>query len=230
MISAQDLSIGYGKALLEHIDFDVEQGECIMLCGANGSGKSTLLKTIAGICKPIKGNISVLGDVAMVPTRIPKVKGFTLKDFVRMSCFSFSDWSGRIGPTFEKRINDVLSILKIDFLANKDIATLSDGEFQKGCIATALVRQPKVIILDEPTAFLDIENRVSILETLHEIASNAGSDVIFSTHDLHEGIRSCDRVLSIGWDGKVRMSSKEMLDKIETVKKGFKNKNIIFED
>jgi iron complex transport system ATP-binding protein len=230
MITAQDLSIGYDTPLLEHIDFDVEQGECIMLCGANGSGKSTILKTIAGVCKPIKGNIFVQGEMAMVPTRIPKVKGFTLKDFVKMSCFAFSDWSGRIGPEFEKRMDNVLSTLNIDMLADKDISSLSDGEFQKGCIATALVRKANVIILDEPTAFLDIENRVTILETLHKIASDTGSAVIFSTHDLHEGIRSCDKVLSIGFDGKVRMSSEEMFDKIETVKKGFKNKSIIFED
>jgi len=230
MIKARNLSIGYDAPLLEHVDFEIHEGECIMLCGANGSGKSTLLKTIAGMSKPLGGDLTVAGESVMVPTHIPKVKGFTLRDFIKMSCFSFSDWTGRLGKEAERNMNEAIGLMGIGALTSKDISTLSDGEFQKGCIATALVRKANVIMLDEPTAFLDVENRIMVLETIRNISSGSGTTVIFSSHDLHEGVKFCDKALSIGFDGKVRISSNEMADKIETVKSGFRNKNIIFED
>ena len=170
LISVKDLNIGYdGKSLCSGISFDICKGDCIMLCGANGSGKTTLMKTIAGSYRgrsldvnsgetTNKRSAKMDGQIEciMIPARIPKVAGFTLKEFVRVSCFSKSDLYGKLSPSEETALNQAIDDLGLDHLADRDISTLSDGEFQKVGIASALVRKADIIMLDEPTAFLEI--------------------------------------------------------------------------
>lgn len=256
VLKVNHLSIGRKRELLGDISFSVNSGECILLSGANGSGKSTLLLTLAGMLPPLKGTIQpeVIGEmtridkdgiqmadsmnnrrddtalIVMIPTRIPKVKGFTLREFVRTTCFEQSDWLGRLGKDSEEDIEKSLNRLGIIDLADKCIDTLSDGEFQKGCIAAGLVRKAPVILLDEPTAFLDAENRISVLSTIRDIALETGCAVLFSSHDVQDGAKVCSRVLTIGSDRQVRMSGKSAEEKYSCIKTGFKNKNLIFAD
>ncbi|MBP5235291.1 MAG: ABC transporter ATP-binding protein, partial [Bacteroidales bacterium] len=155
----KDLNIGHrGKTLVSGISFETEPGEFILLCGPNGSGKSTLLRALAG------------KDAIMVPTGVPKVKGFTLREFIATTLYSESDWRGRISPAMASDISKSLECLGISSLADRDISTLSDGEFQKGCIASALSRHAKTLLLDEPTSFLDVDNKSLILQALRDIA------------------------------------------------------------
>lgn len=203
LLKVRGMAIGHdGKIFYRDVSFDVRKGDCIMLCGANGSGKTTLLRAIAGM-KARSGKGS--NGIVMIPSRIPKVKGFTLRDFVRISCYSQSDLGGRLAPEDEAAIGNALSRLCLDNLAGRDISTLSDGEFQKAAIASALVRRAPVILLDEPTAFLDAENRIAVMGTLKEICGMPGRPaVIFSTHDLAEGLAVCGKVLALGADGIFR--------------------------
>lgn len=198
----RDMVIGHeGKVLCSGISFDICEGDCIMLCGANGSGKTTLMKALAGM--------TAQGDIMMIPARIPKVAGFTLREFVRIGCFSRSDMSGRLSEELESSLESALSTLNLSHLADRDISTMSDGEFQKAGLASALVRKASVILLDEPTAFLDAENRICVLGTLRELCDQATTPrpaVIFSTHDLHDGLKVCTKVLSFGADGRFRCS------------------------
>ena len=200
LIHIDNMTIGHGKrALYEKVTFDIHAGDCIMLCGANGSGKTTLLKAIAGMgtegCK-----------VTMIPSRIPKVKGFSVKDFVKVSCFRQTDMSGRLSDQDKASLDQALAGLGITELQDRDISTLSDGEFQKACIAAALVQHAGIILLDEPTAFLDAENKISVLKTLKRLCEKEnGASVIFSTHDLHEGLKACNRVIALGADGVFRI-------------------------
>ena len=144
ILSVRDLTIGHeGRPLCSGITFDICHGDCIMLCGANGSGKTTLMKVLAG------------PECIMIPARIPKVAGFTLREFVRVSCFSKSDLYGKLSPAEEAALDKAIATLGLTHLADRDISTLSDGEFQKAGIASALVRKADIIMLDEPTAFLD---------------------------------------------------------------------------
>ena len=165
-------NIAYGdKLLCDGIDVGVKSGDCILLCGANGSGKSTLLRTLA------KENPAL---VSMIPTGIPKVKGFDMHEFIRLGC----DEGGRgNSKDSEKRMAAVLRQLGLEKLQHRDISTLSDGEFQKACIAIALCSGKEILLLDEPTAFLDPGNRTMILSCLREICS-AGQAVVFSSHDI----------------------------------------------
>ena len=204
LIHIEGMTIGHGKKVLyENIAFDIHEGDCIMLCGANGSGKTTLLKAI-----------TTLNDagcrVTMIPSRIPKIKGFTVKDFVKVSCFRQTDMSGKLSDHDANAMENALERLGIAHMKDRDISTLSDGEFQKACIATSLVQHARVILLDEPTAFLDVENKASVLQALKTLCLGENSPaVIFSTHDLHEGLKACNRVIALGADGIFRIAESE---------------------
>ena len=206
--SIRDLAIGHGDRILcSGISFDICEGDCMMLCGANGSGKTTLMKALTGLSE----------EVMMIPARIPKVAGFTLKEFARIGCFSQSDMAGRLSDLHEEALDVAISSLGLTHLADRDISTLSDGEFQKAGLVSALVRNASVILLDEPTAFLDAENRISVLATLREICDRKGMAVIFSTHDLHDGLKICTKVLAFGADGRFRCSGNTSESMSETV-------------
>lgn len=212
LMQVRDMSIGHkGKTLYTDISFDITEGDCIMLCGANGSGKTTLLRTLS----------SRNEDIVMIPTGIPKVAGFTLREFVRITCFSRSDMGGRLSASDETAICTALDTLGLTHLADRDISTLSDGEFQKGAIASALVRQAGIIILDEPTAFLDAENRISVLKTLRDLCDSKGAAVIFSTHDLHDGMQVATKVFALGADGMFRATEEGFEDCIRTIFRNF---------
>ena len=142
----------------------------------------------------------------LVPTGIPKVKGFTLREFVRTGCYRESDWAGRLRKETEERLEESLELIGLKQLADRDISTLSDGEFQKACIAVGLTRRADLLLLDEPTAFLDVENRLMVLRTLRSVAEKTGTAVIFSSHDLHDALQVVHRVLTITRDGRFRES------------------------
>lgn len=190
LIQVRNLAIGYkGRQLFTDISFDICEGDVILLCGANGSGKTTLLKALADVVSDV--------ETAMIPTRIPKVKGFTLNEFIRLTCFD----------TPEAKPDDALGKLSLSHLSNRDISTLSDGEFQKGTIAAAIAKGAEVLLMDEPTAFLDAENRKNVLTALKMLCEETGTAVIFSSHDLHESLEVCNKVISLGADRQCRISS-----------------------
>lgn len=190
LIQVRNLAIGYkGRQLFTDISFDICEGDVILLCGANGSGKTTLLKALADVVSDV--------ETAMIPTRIPKVKGFTLNEFIRLTCFD----------TPEAKPDDALGKLSLSHLSNRDISTLSDGEFQKGTIAAAIAKGAEVLLMDEPTAFLDAENRKNVLTALKMLCEETGTAVIFSSHDLHESLEVCNKVIALGADRQCRISS-----------------------
>lgn len=200
MLTVSNISIGYAHSTLAgNLSFQVNTGECILLCGPNGCGKSTLLKTLAGELKPIKGNIEGPGHdkISMIPSGILKVKGFTLKEFIRTSFYRESNWAGKLSAHTEEKIRQAMDSLGILQFADRDISQLSDGEFQKGCIASAIARRSQLIILDEPTAFLDAGSRISMLKCLSSLAAEESISVIFSSHDLHDSIKLSSRVIGL---------------------------------
>lgn len=188
MIRFDNISAGYGRfAVIRDFSLAVEPGECILLQGRNGSGKTTLMKTLAGLIPPLQGHLPD-ADIVMVPTRIPKVKGFTVREFLTLS-------SRQRDLTAVER---AMQLLHITDLAERDLSTLSDGQFQKACIATALSRRADLILLDEPTAFLDCENRIQVLAAIKEAARKSGSPILFSSHDLPDARAVADREIAIG--------------------------------
>ena len=149
----QDLAVGYrGREIARGISLQAAAGDCLLICGLNGSGKTTLLRTLAGLLPPVAGSFRANGRVVMVPTRIPRVKGFTVSEFLRLA-------TGAAPADAARAIEQA----GLPTLADRDISTLSDGQFQRACIATALCRRAAVILLDEPTAFLDYQAKEQIL-------------------------------------------------------------------
>jgi iron complex transport system ATP-binding protein len=200
LLQVKGLTIGYkGKTLFSDINLEIHQGDCILLCGANGSGKTTLLKALADTESKV--------ETAMIPTRIPKVKGFTLREFINLSCHNslYSD------P------DKALDLLSLSNLSDRDISTLSDGEFQKGTIAAALAKGAEIIYLDEPTAFLDAENKKKVLKVLKQLCNDTGKAIVFSSHDLHEGLNVCTKVIALGADGKLRISDSDRETIVSTI-------------
>ena len=234
-IHMDGIDIGYSsRTLCSDISFRLHPGDCILLCGANGSGKTTLLRTLASLWPD---------RVTMIPADIPKVKGFTLEEFIRTGCYTMSDWKGLLSPESERKASEVMDRLRIGQFRNKDISTLSDGEFRKGCIASALCRDSETIILDEPEAFLDTESRIEVLSLLRQIAAEGSRSVIFSSHDIATALKFCNRVAAIGHDHKFRISSElngngsngaasedsRNAEKIRTARSIFRNKSITFD-
>lgn len=193
LMQVRDLTIGYSKRpLYTGLSFDICEGDLILLCGANGSGKTTLLKALA--------NYGQQADIAMIPTRIPKIKGFTLNEFIQLSCYNFT----------EAEPEEAMFKLGLSHLTDRDISTLSDGEFQKGTIAAAIAKGARIILLDEPTAFLDVQNRRNVLATLRSLCKETGAAVIFSSHDLHESLNVCSKVIALGADRQCHISSEDL--------------------
>ncbi len=178
-------------------------GTC-SLAGMAGCGRGR--SEAEAISAPVSPS---LARCVLIPTGIPKVKGFTVEEFVRTGCYRESDWAGRLRTGTQQRLEAALDMLGLTPLRQRDISPLSDGEFQKACIAVGLTRRADVLLLDEPTAFLDVDSRVMVLRTLREVARKSGMAVIFSSHDLHEALQYAHRVLAFTPGGAFLESTKE---------------------
>ncbi len=200
---------------MSDFNFTVNRGEIVGILGPNGCGKSTLLKTLANILKPIAGTAFIDGKkvFTMKPVEIAKkmsvmftergdVGFLTAFDVVALGRYPYSDAFGRLSVEDNKIIMDCLKIVNAEHLANRFFFEMSDGEKQKVLIARALAQEPEVVLMDEPTSFLDAKHKIEITLLLRKIASEKNVAIILTTHDIELALRICDRVMLIK-DGKI---------------------------
>ena len=215
MIHLQNLSIGHrGHPILSDISVTFREGELIALLGRNGSGKSTLIRTIAGLLKPVSGKIFVQDrDIStMSRQEIAKLISLSSTSGIRvphMKCWEFAamgrapwtNWAGKLLPRDERIVDRAMDSVGMRKYENMYTDRISDGEYQKMVIARALSQDTPVLLLDEPTAFLDVPGRHQIIGILAKLAAEEHKTIIFSTHDTDIALKRASKVFLIDSEG-----------------------------
>lgn len=222
VIELDDLVIGYQNGRDHNREVagpncaGLHSGELVCLLGPNGSGKSTLIKTMAGMQPPLAGSISLSGDdmAHFTPKEIARKLSTVLTDRIligNISVFTlvslgrspYTGWTGKLRAEDEKATLQAIHSTGLEPLANRDISTLSDGERQKTMIARALAQDTDIILLDEPTAHLDLPNRVEIIRLLRKLARETGKSILLSTHELDLALKAGDKVWMLNKSGEL---------------------------
>jgi iron complex transport system ATP-binding protein len=228
-ISTQDLSIGYRHGteittVAKGLNAELTAGQFICLLGPNGAGKSTLIRTIAGMQAPLSGELCVGKKPlqAIAPRRRARAISVVLTEtmptgmmdaysMVSLGRHPYSGWFGGLSKEDHTRIQGALEAVGAESLADRQVAELSDGERQKVSIARALAQESKVMLLDEPTAFLDLPRRVELMSILRNLAHRNNMALLLSTHDLDLALSFADRLWLMTTEGRLIQGSPEAL-------------------
>jgi len=199
VIQCNNISIGYGTRVIQHdLSFVLPDGELTALLGANGCGKSTLLRTLAGLQPALNGSYSPIPNeknVALVLTERVSVESATIRDVVAMGRYPYTSFLGGLTVDDERMVARALEQVGLTEIADTFYNDHSDGEKQHVLIAKALAQQTPVILLDEPTAHLDLPSRIKTLNLLRDIAHEQNKTILISTHELDLAMRTADSVL-----------------------------------
>ena len=211
-IELKNLEIGYSsvsgrKVIIRNVDLCAEKRQLIAIIGRNGSGKSTLLRTISRLEKPLSGDIFIEGvnskkisrneyakKVSFVSTEHLNIGNIKVIELISLGRSPYTNWLGRPGEEDRSVVNRVIDLLDLSQLTEKYFLNLSDGEKQKVMIARALAQDTEIILLDEPTIFLDLPSKFEIIQMLGFLSRNENKTMIFSTHDLNIAIENADRI------------------------------------
>ena len=209
-IELRDLTIGYNRGnyqlkILQNLNAVLHKGELVCLVGENGVGKSTLLRTISGVQQPLSGEVFIahrsLRDISsmelaktisLVLTDRIYAGNLSVKELVALGRYPYTNWLGNLRKEDQNKIDWALEITGTQYLEDQLISELSDGQFQKTLIARALAQDSDMIILDEPTAHLDLVNKIIILKLLKDLASNTGKSILMATHELELSLQIAD--------------------------------------
>ena len=229
ILSIDSLKIGYGSGnnkniLLPPLSARAFSGEMIAVIGRNGIGKSTLLRTLTGLQPPLGGEIYYAGkniryftrielaqNTGYISTEIVKVSNMRVYDLVALGRFPHTNWIGKIELKDHVAIENALEMTSIQNLKDKYVSELSDGERQKTMIARILAQDTGTMIMDEPTAFLDISAKYDILHLLRQLSTHNEKTVIFSTHDLQTAISQSDKIWLILDDGLIEGAPEDLM-------------------
>ena len=208
-----NLSIGYlhkrkiAKTVATGINASIHKGELTCLLGTNGIGKSTLLRTLSAFQPPLRGRILIEGrdinsyrqkelakEISIVLTGKPSIRNITVEELVGLGRSPYTGFWGSLASKDKDIVEMALRTIGIQSLKDRTLQTLSDGERQKAMIAKALAQQTPVILLDEPTAFLDFPSKVDMMLLLHRLAHESGKTIFLSTHDVELALQLADTI------------------------------------
>ena len=232
VISLSQLSVGYTPShpVISDINLELRSGQLACLIGENGIGKSTLLKTLTGFLPKLKGSL-LLGDrdiesfsqrelarqVSIVLTQKPDVQNLTIEEIIGLGRSPYTGFFGRLRAEDRKVVDDAIATMGIEKLRGRMIQTLSDGERQKVMIAKALAQETPIILLDEPTAFLDFPSKAETFQSLQRMAHERDKLILLSTHDLELAVRFADSLLEVKKGALQAVSASEVKASIRAI-------------
>jgi len=230
ILTCTGLSIGYRnqKAIVKEVSKDLnlslQRGELVCLIGPNGSGKSTLIRTLTGIQPPLCGEVLLCDrkiaefspeerakTLSVVLTSQVQAGFLTAFDIVALGRFPYTNWAGRLTDSDREIVYTALASVGAKDLAPRFIHEMSDGERQKVMIARALAQEPELMVLDEPTAFLDLPHKIETMRILRQVAQKTKKSILLSTHDLNLAIRCADQLWIIDRQGTMIAGTPEDL-------------------
>ncbi|SDJ95913.1 iron complex transport system ATP-binding protein [Catalinimonas alkaloidigena] len=225
ILHGQQLRIGYGsQTVAGPFDVSLQAGELVGLLGRNGSGKSTLLRTLAGLQDAVGGTI-YLGDqpldelsaqelathLSVVLTNPPPTGPLSVRELVALGRYPYTGWLGRLSAEDHRHVQQALELTGTERWAKLPVDQLSDGERQKVMIARAVAQDTPLVLLDEPTAHLDLINRVEIMRLLRRLAHETHKAMFLSCHELDLALQTCDRLALLLPDGSLHVDAPEAL-------------------
>ena len=243
VLYTENLTIGYDKcALLSDLSLSLERGALTCLLGPNGSGKSTLLHTLTGIHDPISGSVFVNNNliarqtpqelahqISIVLAEKLTPVNLSVFDVVALGRTPYTNWLGHLSDEDHKAIEKAMELVNITQLTTRSINELSDGEKQRVMIAKALAQDTPLLILDEPTAHLDVSNRVALLTLLKDLAIETNKAILLSTHALEMAIQLADSVWLITKESELITGTPEDLVLSGVIGSTFKGEHVNFD-
>ncbi|MBT2511373.1 ABC transporter ATP-binding protein [Streptomyces sp. ISL-98] len=251
-LSTDGLTVGYRtraafgrgtrRAVLEGLNLEARAGELTVLLGPNGAGKSTLLRTLCGLLPPLAGGVRIGGRpiaeespaalarrLAVVLTDRVDAGLLSARELVALGRHPHTGFTGRLTPADHNAVQWALKAVAAAHLAHRPAVELSDGERQRVLTARALAQEPDVILLDEPTAFLDVPSRVALTVLLRDLARDKGLTVVVSTHDLELALRVADTVWLVDRSSHVHTGAPEDLISAGAVAAAFDADHLAFD-
>ncbi|MBQ5408744.1 MAG: ABC transporter ATP-binding protein [Bacteroidales bacterium] len=246
ILTTHDMAVGYGQGnkrtiLLSDLNLRLEQGSLVALLGKNGAGKSTLLRALTCDSQPINGSVEIDGKpsdeiskrdlsrlIALVATERIMGGAFTIRELVALGRQPHTGFLGRLSRHDDEVVRQSLEAVGIAHKAEQHVAQLSDGERQKAMIAKALAQETPIIVLDEPTAFLDVASRIETMKLLHSLAREQNKAVLLSSHDISQSLLLADELWVIIQDREVVTGSTEQVVMSGAMDRVFDNSSILF--
>lgn len=228
-IQLHDLSTGYRsrreeKVISQHLELAIAPGEVVMLMGPNGSGKSTLMHTMAGLLPPLSGEVIISGKplsslkmkelarlLSLVLTERIPAGNMSISDIVAVGRYPYTGFRGNLRPEDKAVIHEALRACHLDGMQERLYSTLSDGEKQRVMIARALAQETPLILLDEPTAHLDLPSRLEVTTMLRSLARSLGKSILISTHELDLALGWADTIWLMDRAGEIVSAAPEDL-------------------
>lgn len=220
-IETRNLSIGYEKEIVRDININVNESEIVVLIGPNGTGKTTLLKTVCGLILPISGEVLInntkiseigLREKAKIMATVLTEKtyaDYTCEEMVAMGRYPYTNGIGMLSESDRKIVNEAMMLTNVEDIKGKDFQKISDGQKQRVLLARAICQRPEILILDEPTSFLDVKYKMDFLILLKKLSKEMGFSVLMSLHELDMAKQIADVIVCMKEDRIDRIGSVE---------------------